>query len=153
MVLRIHLCKHASTAFFIPFLLQNTISFHIFRVLVPVFPPVIRILLLPALLALLLIHLILWIILHFLALPKFFPHTLAIWPVTESMVLYPRIRNKETSAASIGTSDLLVHGFHPPGGNHNLIQTRLRMCRKETAPMEITAGCFVGQEEKEENGK
>jgi len=46
---------------------------------------------------------------------KVFSQTLAIWSVAVSMIFYPRIRNKETSAASICTSDLLVHGFHPPG--------------------------------------
>ena len=41
----------------------------------------------------------------------------------------------------------------PPGENHNLIQTRLTMGRKETAPMEITAGCFVSQERKRRKWK
>jgi hypothetical protein len=140
--LRIHLCKHSSAAFFIPFLLQNTISFHIFRIFIPVFPPVIRILLLPALFAVLLVHLVFWIIPNLLTLPKPFPHTLTNWPVAKSMVFYPRIRNKETPAVSICTSDLLAHGFHPPGENHSLIQARLRMCRQKPATVKMTARVF-----------
>jgi hypothetical protein len=30
----------------------------------------------------------------------------------------------------------------PPGENHNLIHSHLRMCRKEAVPVEITAGVF-----------
>ncbi len=64
MYLRIHLCKHSSAAFLIPFLLQNPILFHIFQISLPVFASVVRILFLPALLAVLLAAVTFRIILH-----------------------------------------------------------------------------------------
>jgi len=100
---------------FTPFLLQEPITFHIFRMLVPVFPPVIVILLHPALLALLLILLIIRIVFHFWCCQRFL---LSRWQSSLSQYRWfftRRIRKKKAPAGSICTSDLLVHGFHPLG--------------------------------------
>jgi len=80
----------------------------------PVSSPVIPVLFYPALLGISLVIPVVRIALYLLALPTASPDALALLSVTVSVSFYPRIRNKKTSAFSIGTSDLLAHGF-PPG--------------------------------------
>jgi len=107
---RVHLCKRLPTAFLVPALLQESIAFHILRMIRPVPTPVIPVLLHPALLAFLLVLAVVRVGLHLLALPAPFPQTLALFLAAIPLVLYTGIWNKGPAAVGVGTSDLLVHG-------------------------------------------
>jgi len=80
---------------------------------VAILPPVTGVSFLPPLLAIPLVGLVVRIACYLLSLPKPLSDSLAILPVTVSLVLYTRIREKKSQAAGIGTSNHVVHGFPP----------------------------------------
>jgi hypothetical protein len=96
----------------VPFSLEEPVSFHIPRVLVPISSPVVPVLFHPALLGVTLVIPVVRVIFDFLALPFPFSDTPALLLAAISLALYPGVGKKKPAAIGVGTSDLLAHG--PP---------------------------------------
>jgi hypothetical protein len=75
----------------VPFSLEEPVSFHRPRVLVPISSPVAPVLFHPALLGVTLIIPVVRVIFDFLALPLPFPDTLALLLAAISLALYPGV--------------------------------------------------------------
>jgi len=93
----------------VPVLLQEPIAFAVRRSLLAILTPVLRMLALPALLAVALVGPVIRIGGHFVALPLRFSGPLAGLLRTEPLGLGTGIRHKETPA--MDTAHLAVHGF------------------------------------------
>jgi hypothetical protein len=92
--------------------LEESVSFHIPGVLLPISSPVVPVLFHPTLLGVTLIIPLFRVIFDLLALPLSFPEMLALFSAAISLGLYPGVRKKKTAAVGVGTSDLLSHS--PP---------------------------------------
>ena len=106
---RVHLCKRTGTAFVVPVLLQQPVPFAVRRPSLAILPPILGMLMLPAVLAVALVGPVIRIGGHFFALPLRFSGPLAGLVRTEPLGLGTGIRHKETPA--MDTAHLAVHGF------------------------------------------
>jgi hypothetical protein len=105
----VHLCKRTGTASVVPVLLQQPVAFTVGRPLLAILPPVVGMLMLPALVAVALVGPVIRIGGHFVALPLRFSGPLAGLVGAETLRLDPGIRHKATPA--VGTSHRAIHGF------------------------------------------
>jgi hypothetical protein len=105
----VHLCKRTETALVVPVLLQQPVPFAVIRTLLAILAPVMRRLVVPALLAVSLVSPVIGIRGQFGTLPLGFSGPLAGLVGAETLRLDPGIRHKETSA--MGTANGAVHGF------------------------------------------